>query len=202
MRRALTIGVPALLLATLAWYFVVYSPAGQRVVAAEDALGAASDEELQLQTQLVRLRKIQDNEFAYLEAIGVIEGAIPSDPELDVIIEDLHELANQTGVAWLSVANGVPAEVEGERYFEFPMTINVEAQYFELLGYLYGIADLSRLVTIDGLDVSSRQDEDGFTILTVSIDARVYTTSDLIVPDFGIATTTTTTSTTVPAEDA
>lgn len=202
MRRAVTIGIPVLLVATLAWYFLLYSPAGRRVGEAESALTTATDEELALQTQLVRLRKIQDNEFAYLEAIGVIEGAIPPDPQLDVIIEDLHELADQTGVVWESVANGVPAAVEGERYFEFPMTINVEAQYFELLGYLYGIADLARLVTIDGLDVASRQDEEGFTILTVSINARVYTTSELIVPDFGIATTTTTTSTTVPAEGA
>ena len=62
------------------------------------------------------------------------------------------------------------------------MNISVEGQYFQILGYLYGIADLDRLVRVDGLNVSSSQSADGFTVLSTTINATAFTTGQVVIP--------------------
>jgi hypothetical protein len=72
----------------------------------------------------------------------------------------------------------------------------VQGQFFEVLGYLYGIADLERIVRIDAVSLSPEQDEDGFTIENVSISAVTFTTGNVVLPapEEVPETTTTTTS--------
>lgn len=183
MRRVLLIAVPAALLVTLIWYFFALRPINNRIADARDELQIAQDQELQLRTQLNRLKRVQENELAYLSALGAVEAAIPPTPQMPVLIDDLKELADQTGVVWLSGTFGNPTEPDVGDFKEIPLTLQVEGQFFEILGYLYGIADLDRLVRIESLSISP-QEEEGFTVLAVSISGTAFTTGDIEVPIF------------------
>ncbi len=185
MRRALLIALPLVLVGTGAWFFLMFSPANARIGQAEIDLETASQEETTLRAQLIKLKKIQDSELAYLDAVGQIEASVPPTPQLDVLITDLTALAEKNGLAWNSFAPGVPAEVEGQPYMSIPVTVAVEGQYFELLGYLFDINDLARLITIDSITISSTQDDDNFTVLSVSISGQAYTTSGITVKSYG-----------------
>ncbi|MGH8875184.1 MAG: type 4a pilus biogenesis protein PilO [Acidimicrobiia bacterium] len=199
MRRTVLLVVLGSVLATAAWFLFVFGPASERIAIAEEELAAAEQQEVQLRAQLAQLRRVEENQFAYLTVVGALEAAVPPTPQLDVLIEDLKALSDDSGMEWKSMANGDPTEVEDTDYFQVPVSITLEGQYFELLGYLYGIADLSRVIVIESVAVTPAQEE-GFTVLTVTIAGRVFTTSGIMVPSFEepeeAATTTTVPTTT------
>ena len=120
--------------------------------------------------------------LAYLAAIGQLERSIPDSPQTASLIDDLSVLADETGVSWDSGSYGNPTEVNGEDYFEIPVNVTIQGQFFEVLGYLYGIADMDRLIRVDSIGISPTQDEAGFTILDVAIAARAFTSRNVAIP--------------------
>ena len=195
-RTGLILGILGVLLVTALWWFFVISPTNTKISDARDQLQSAEDEEVLLRTQLSRLKKIQESELTYRSAIGALDAAIPPTPQMPALIDTLSELAEDTGVEWDSGTYGNPTEVEGEDYFEIPISLTVEGQFFEVLGYLYGIADLERIVRIDAVALSPKEDENGFILETVSISAVTFTTGNVILPGVIEGPTETTTTTT------
>lgn len=198
-RTGLVLSILGALLITAVWYFFVISPMNERIDAAEVELQSAVDQRVLLQTQLNRLKRIQENELTYRSAIGALETAVPPTPQMPALIETLAELAEDSGVLWNSGTYGNPAVVEDQDYFEIPISLTVEGQFFEVLAYLYGIADLDRIVRVDAISLTPSQDEDGFTIETVTISAKAFTTGNLMLPvvvEEETSTTTTSTTTT------
>ena len=194
-RTGLILGVLAVLLVTALWWFFVISPTNTKIADSQDQLQSAEDNEVLLLTQLSRLKKIQENELTYRSAIGALDAAIPPTPQMPALIDSLTELANDSSVEWASGTYGNPVEVEGKDYFEIPVNLIVQGQFFEVLGYLYGIADLERIVRIDAVSLTPTIDDDGFTVEDVSISAVTFTTGNVVlpVPEPTIETTTTTT---------
>jgi type IV pilus assembly protein PilO len=194
-RTGLILGVLAVLLVSALWWFFVISPTNTKIADAQDQTRAAEDNEVLLLTQLSRLKKIQENELTYRSAIGALDAAIPPTPQMPALIDALTELANDSGVEWESGTYGNPVEVEGKDYFEIPVNLTVQGQFFEVLGYLYGIADLERIVRVDSVSLSPTEDDDGFTVENVSISAVTFTTGNVVLPAPEPTTTTTTTTT-------
>jgi len=203
-RTGVALGVLGVVLLTAMWYMLVMQPINGRITDAQDALQTAKDQELTLRTKLARLQKIQDAELTYISAIGALEAQIPATPQMAALIDDLTDLAKQTSVDWQGLTSGVPAPVPDTDYYQIPISLRIRGQFFEVLGYLYGIADMERVVRIDGVDVSPDQDpETNATVLEVTLTAEAFTTSDLaIAAEMATTTTTTTvpetTTTTVP----
>jgi type IV pilus assembly protein PilO len=202
-RRGIVLGVLGVVLVTAVWYMLVMQPINGRITDAQDALQTAQDQELTLRTQLARLQKIQDAELTYISAIGALDAQIPATPQLAALIDDFTDLAKQTSVDWEGVTTGLPSLVSDTDYYQIPISLRIRGQFFEVLGYLYGIADMERLVRIDGVSVSPEQDPDtNATVLEVTLTALTFTTSDLAVAPEMVTTTTTTvpetTTTTVP----
>lgn len=195
-RTGLILGVLGAVLLTALWWFFVISPTNEEISDARDQLEAEQDNQVLLQTQLMRLKKIQENELTYRSAIGALEAGIPPTPQMPALIDVLSELAGDSGVEWDSGTYGNPMEVEGEDYFEIPVNLTVRGQFFEVLGYLYGIADLERIVRVDAVSISPEVDDAGFTVENVSISAATFTTGNVVLPapEEVVETTTTTTT--------
>lgn len=198
-RTGLIFGLLGLLLITAVWYLFALKPVNEKIHDTEAELQTEQESEVLLRTRLSRLKKIKDNELSYISAIGALEAQIPPTPQTPALIDDLSALADQAGVEWLGFNLGNPAAVEAEDVFEIPITLRIKGQFFEVLGYLYGVSDLERLVRVDGIQVAPAE-EDGFTMLTVTVNAKAFTTSDIVVPEVDSSgaevTTTTTPSTT------
>jgi len=194
-RTSLVLSVLGFVLVTALWWLFVISPTNSKIAEAQDELASAEDNQVLLQTQLMRLKRIQENELTYRSAIGALEAGIPPTPQMPALIDVLAELAGDSGVEWQSGTYGNPAEVEGEGYFVIPVNLTVRGQFFEVLGYLYGIADLERIVRIDAVSLTPEQDDDGFTIESVSISAVTFTTGNVVLPAPAEVTETTTTTT-------
>ena len=148
------VGVLALLLITVIWWFVFFSPKRDAIDAAKAEQETAALREETLETQLRQLRAIKDNELSYLFAIGQMESSIPATPQADAFIEDITFLAETTGVELGSISLTPPVADPDTGGFEVPVSLTIEGEYFEVLGFLYGVEALDRLVRVDsiGLD--------------------------------------------------
>lgn len=191
-RQTLVVALLVFVAVTAAWYMFGLRPVNEKIAEADSQLQTAQDEAVVLQTRLARLQKIRDNELSYISAIGALEAQVPPTPSMPGLIEDLNTLADETGIDWLGATWGAPTEIDGAGYYEIPITLQVEGQFFELLGYLYGMADIERLVRIDGVTISPTE-EDGFIVLGVTINAKAFSTSGISVPEAPEPSTTTTT---------
>lgn len=183
MRRApLILAALGLVLVTALWFLFVISPMNTRIGEFRDQTELAKNEEMTLRATLARLRAIQESELTYIAAAGALQEMIPPTPDLADLVDQLDVLKQETGVRWVSITPGLPAEVEGQTYREIPLSMNIQGQYFEVLGYLYGLAELDRLVVVRSLAVSSGVDDDGFTLLSVNLSGAVFTTGELTPP--------------------
>jgi len=200
MRRLLIALLVAILL-TVAWWFLLGSRWNERTNEAEAQLEVEQQVERDLQRRLAALQVVADNTLEYQTAVDELTRSIPPSPQMDVLIDELAILAEDSGVSWQSAVYSNPVEDpldSGIR--EILMSMEVEGQYFEILGYLYGIEEIDRLVVVNGVTFSAALDGDGFNIISARITARAYTTGQVVVPE--VPEDSTTTTTTVPGDSA
>lgn len=209
-RRNVLFIVLGVFLVTAVWYFFFISPKNGQISDFEDQLVAAQDEESRLRAQVAQLKEIQASDLEYLAAIGRMESSIPVNPELAVFIEDITALAESTGVNLQLLSPTEPVLDPDLGIYEISLGMSAEAQYFELLGFLFGLEEMERLVVVESVTITPiGADTDGEVVvdegvttttlieqsddtLTVSLALNLYTRTPLLPIDLATATTTTT----------
>ena len=205
MRRVGVLVTLVSVLITAAWWMLLISPRNGRISEHRDDLVVAQDTEQRLRVQIRQLEEIRDREVEYLAALGQLEALIPDRPLLDEFIEEIFSLTTESGVDLLALAPNLPALTEtGSELREIAISAQIEGEFFEVLGFLFGLNEMERLVRVDGIALSSSEVEGGGTILAVAIDMRLFTLADLLPPldEIQIPGATSTTTTTVVEGDA
>ncbi len=210
-RNVVLLVVIALILVTALWWLFLISPRRAEIDDLRTQRETAVAEEQRLRGEKARLLEIQDNELTFMTAGAALERLIPPNPELATFIDDVTVLALDSEVDLLSLSPGLPAADAFAEFASMSVFINVEGQFFEVLGFLYGLADMERLVRVDGVSLSPAIQEDGTVIISAGLTTTIFTTAIPVVqPDVptttttapGATTTTTSaaTTTTTPAE--
>jgi Tfp pilus assembly protein PilO len=204
--------VLALLLITVIWWLVFFSPKRDAIDAAEAEKESAALREETLRSRLAQLTEIKDNELSYLFAIGQMESSIPATPQADAFIEDITFLAETTGVELSAITLTPPVADPDTGGFEVPVSLSIEGEYFEVLGFLYGVEALDRLVRVDSIglnplptpvvqveepsgddagtgDVTEPRVRANADLLAVDITMRIFTRSPAAGSSAGNATT-------------
>lgn len=163
-RGKVLIGVLVLLLITVLWWLFFFSPKRDAVDAAQAELDNAVVRESTLRTRIAQLQEIKDNELSYLFAIGQMESSIPATPQADAFIEDITFLAESTGVELSSITLTPPIVDPDTGGFEVPVAIAIEGEYFEILGFLYGVEALDRLVLVEAIGLTPLATDDAAEI--------------------------------------
>lgn len=205
MRRVGLLAVLAVLLVTAAWWMFLISPRNGQITEHQDDLVVAQDTEQRLRVQIRQLQEIRDREVEYLAALGQLEALIPERPLLDEFIEEIFALTNETGVDLQAMSPSLPSATDdGSGLREIVISAQLEGEFFEVLGFLFGLSEMDRLVRVDGITLSSSETETGDTILSVGIEMRLFTLADLLPPldDIGIPGDVETTTTTAPVGDS
>ncbi len=153
-RTKILLGVLVLLLVTVLWWLLILSPQRDAIDTAQAELDNSLVRESTLQTRLAQLQQIRDNELSYLFAIGQMEASIPATPQADAFIEKLTFLAERTGVELNQIALTPPVADALSGGFEVPVSVAIEGEYFEILGFLYGLEAMDRLVRVDSIGLT------------------------------------------------
>lgn len=154
-RRGIALAILGALLITAVWWVFFISPRNSDISDFDDQIAGAQDEEVILRAELKQLQDIAASELTYRSAIGQLEASIPEDPEIADFIESLNLLAAETGVELLSVSQAEPAVIEGGTFYEIGVSMSLEGQYFEILGFMFGLSDLERLVVVNSVALSA-----------------------------------------------
>ena len=189
MRRiGILAGLGTLFLTTVWWMFFI-SPKNAEIADLEDELNVAIGNEQLLRVTINQLESIRQSEVEYLAALGQLEGLIPERPLLEDFIEQVYALTLDTGIDLQTLAPSVPSVAEGSLLREIKVSAQIEGEFFELLGFLFGLNDMERLVRVDSISVSSSQDDVEGTVLSASVQMTLFTLADLLplLDEFGTA---------------
>lgn len=179
-QRTLLFGVVGLILVTLLWWLFLFSPKRSDVSDLRAEKENLEGQSSSLQAEKARLEEIEENLLTFEVNIAELERSIPTTPDLATFLEDVNLLAQQTSVDLLSIAPSLPSQTEGVPVLEIQVSMAIEGQFFEILGFIYGLSDMERLVRIDTLALSSTLDEDGTVLLSASLDTRLFTFADQV----------------------
>ena len=217
-RNQILIGVAALLAIVLVWYFVLYAPLGDDLDSAQAQKTEEQKKTDSLQADLARLQSQQKNGTQQQALLRKLDAAVPEQPDLAEFIIQANEIADQSGISFLSIAPTPPAAGTGGASV-IALTISIQGSFFQLQDYLRLLEKLERLVIVDSVTIAASSGDSGTTgastsssgdgtTLGVTLVARMFTraaptggTAGATAPD-GTTTTTVpgaTTTTTVPA---
>ena len=181
MRRLSLFVLLAVLLVTVAWWFFLISPRNAKIGDLQNEFTAAQDSEQRLRVQIRQLQDIRDREVEYVSAVGRLDALIPERPHLEEFIEQVHALALSTGVDLQTLSPSLP-EVVGDdtELRQITVSVQIEGQFFEILGFLFGLSDMERLVRVDAVALASSAVEGQGTVLSAGIELRLFTMTDLL----------------------
>jgi len=156
MRRLSLFVLLAVVLVTVAWWFFLISPRNAKIGDLQNEFTAAQDSEQRLRVQIRQLQDIRDREVEYVSAVGRLDALIPERPHLEEFIEQVHALALSTGVDLQTLSPSLP-EVVGDdtELRQITVSVQIEGQFFEILGFLFGLSDMERLVRVDAVALAS-----------------------------------------------
>ena len=180
MRRVGLLVTLAVLLVTGAWWMLLIRPKNGDIADLEQELIGAIDTEQRLRVQINELETIRQAEVEYLAALGRLDALIPERPLLEEFIEQIYQLTTETGVELQTLAPSIPSSPDDTDLREVAVSVQIEGKFFELLGFLFGLNDMERLVRVDAIAVSSSTDEVEGTILSASIEIKLFTLADLL----------------------
>ena len=180
MRRVGLLVTLAVLVVTGLWWMFLISPKNGDIAGLEQQLFGAVDAEQRLRVQINELETIRQAEVEYLAGLGRLDALIPARPLLEEFIEQIYELTTETGVELQTLAPSVPSSLDDSDLREVAVSVQIEGKFFELLGFLFGLSDMERLVRVDAISVSSSTEEGGGTILSASIEVKLFTLADLL----------------------
>jgi len=211
-RNQLLIGGAAVLVIVLLWYFLLYAPLGDDLSSAQEQTSAEQKKTDSLQADLTRLQSQAKGASQQQAKLRQLDAAVPKNPDLAEFIIQANDIADESGITFLSIAPAPPVAGQGASVIN--MTIAINGSFFQLQDYLRLLEKLERLVIVDGISISTSgggsstgtsstdtaATSTGDVTLGVSLTARMFTRASPAATGSGTSGTGTggTTTTTVP----
>ena len=108
-RRAVIVGLAGAVVLSLLWFFLLWSPQGKRLDAADERKAAAEQTNSQLQVTLDRLRDLEERRPELQDQLAQLRRAVPDQPQLARILLTANEAAERSGVELTTVTPTKPA---------------------------------------------------------------------------------------------
>ena len=159
---AATIGVVLLL-----WFTWLTSSAEQLAAEQQKEIGLREDFRKKY-TQAVNLDALRKQREQVQQYVTQLEKQLPSKSEMDALLSDI----NQAGLGRsLTFDLFRPGQVIVKEYYaELPIAVKVQGRYNDIGAFASDIAHLSRIVTLNNLDIGAAKDGS-----TLTLDATAKT---------------------------
>lgn len=177
--RKIAIGAAvAAVVILLAWFVFLWRPQSAALDAAADREAVAANTNAELELRVQRLRAAQADAPALRARVEALQVAVPEEPELAEFILAADTAATESGVDFLTISPTPPTpSADPALPSTVDLAITVDGGYFQVLDYLNRLSVMDRLVVIDTLSLAAASAEPGFTDISVSLSAKVFTTA-------------------------
>ena len=167
--KTLTFAAVALAMVVVGWFVVLST--------AHDELDGERNREPTLKTdysnklaQAVNLGELRKQKLQVEEYVTQLEKQLPGKAEMDALLSDINQAGLGRG---LQFELWRPGQVAIKDYYaELPIAIRVAGRYHDIGSFAADIANLSRIVTLHNLTLSTGKDASG--ILSMEATARTY----------------------------
>ena len=167
--KALTWLVVSIAVVVIGWFLVLS--------AAHDELDAEHNKEPTLKNdyrtklaQAVNLSELRKQKLQVEEYVTQLEKQLPGKAEMDALLSDINQAGLGRGLQFELFR---PGQVAIKDYYaELPIAIRVAGRYHDIGSFAADIANLSRIVTLHNLNISSGKDTSG--VLAMEATARTY----------------------------
>jgi type IV pilus assembly protein PilO len=149
-----------------------------------ESLESAQKKETELRTTFLSKKKQAVNLELYRQQLASIENSfgallkqLPNKSEMDALLTDINQAGLGRGLEF-ELFKPAQQETLSEFYAELPITIKVSGNYHDLGAFASDIAQLSRIVTLNDLNVSAGKDG-GLTLDAVAKTFRYLDEEEL-----------------------
>ena len=159
----------ALVMVVLGWFFLL-APAHEELDAQrarEPVLKADYRSKL---GQAVNLAELRKQKLQVEEYVTQLEKQLPGKAEMDALLSDINQAGLGRGLQFELFRPG--SVVVKDYYAELPIAIKVSGRYHDIGAFAGDVANLSRIVTLHNLVITSPKDTGG--ALSMEATARTY----------------------------
>ena len=159
----------AIVMVVLGWFFLL-APAHEELDAQrarEPVLKADYRSKL---GQAVNLAELRKQKLQVEEYVTQLEKQLPGKAEMDALLSDINQAGLGRGLQFELFRPG--SVVVKDYYAELPIAIKVSGRYHDIGAFAGDIANLSRIVTLHNLVITSPKDTGG--ALSMEATARTY----------------------------
>jgi type IV pilus assembly protein PilO len=154
-RNILILGILGIVIVVIGFYFLLLSPLLQSL---NEQAQAREDKRAQLeqvQQEVNELEEVRRNSPEIQRQLLELSKRIPTQPQIPTLIVQVEEIADASGVTQLSVDPEPPtAPAGGGDYQVVPVTMSFDGTYDQMQDFLLRTRNLTRLVTVTGVDYS------------------------------------------------
>jgi type IV pilus assembly protein PilO len=159
----------ALFMVVLGWFFLL-SPAHEELDAERNREPALKADYRSKLGQAVNLAELRKQKLQVEEYVTQLEKQLPGKAEMDALLSDINQAGLGRGLQFELFRPG--SVVVKDYYAELPISIKVSGRYHDIGAFAGDIANLSRIVTLHNLVITSTKDAGG--ALSMEATARTY----------------------------
>jgi Tfp pilus assembly protein PilO len=187
--RAPLIGILVAILLTVAFYFLLWQPRQEELVAIEEETTALEAQATQLQRQIAELEDVQAREVEIRAQLARLEEYIPTGPAQPAVIRQFQAAADAAGVEITSVTFGEPVPAEGAPptgepgtgLAEIPVTMLFEGGYFQMVDLFRRLeVEVPRAILISNVAIA--EGEAAFPSLATTWAGNLFTIVPVVPP--------------------
>lgn len=154
----------------VAWFLVLSDADDELVAERAKEPGLKQDYRNKL-AQAVNLSELRKQKSLVEEYVTQLEKQLPGKAEMDALLSDINQAGLGRGLQFELFRPG--QVVVKDYYAELPIAIRVTGRYHDIGSFTADVANLSRIVTLHNLTISSaRKDASG--VLSMDATARTY----------------------------
>ena len=164
--------IAAVVVAVVAGWFLLLS-------AAADELEASRQQEPKLQAdyvshlrQAVNLSELRKQKLQVQEYVTQLEKQLPGKAEMDALLSDINQAGLGRGLQFELFR---PGQIQVKDYYaELPIAIRVNGKYHDVGSFAADVANLSRIVTLQNVNITPAPGKDAAGSLIMEATARTY----------------------------
>ena len=151
------------------WFLLLSSTADELQAERDREPGLRQDYRAKL-AQAVNLSELRKQKIQVQEYVTQLEKQLPGKAEMDALLSDINQAGLGRGLQFELFR---PGQVAIKDYYaELPISLKVAGRYHDIGAFAADIANLSRIVTLHNLNITTPKDSAG--ILSMEATARTY----------------------------
>lgn len=128
--------------------------------------------------QIEHLKSVKKESAKTLVELTQLDQMMPKDKEIPALMVDIQEIADNAGVQFASIA---PFEkVPGNKYYEIPLELKINCQFYELVDFMYQLEKLPRRIKVKAIQITEAETHLPDLLAVINCSAFVYDLSSKV----------------------